>query len=51
MFRLWLIKLLPFMGKYIEVAGACCGGCPTCIGTAATGITLDVIASKPDDDD
>jgi len=48
LFRPWLVKLLPFLGKYVEVAGACCGGCPTCIGSAVTGITLDVIAAKPD---
>jgi hypothetical protein len=50
MLRLWLIKLLPFLGKYTDVTASCCGGCPTCIGAAATGMTLDVLSARPTDD-
>jgi hypothetical protein len=50
MLRLWVIKLLPFVGKWMDAAPACCGGCPTCIGTAATGLTLEVLAGKRVDD-
>ena len=28
MLKLWLIKVLPFLGKYTDYAAACCGGCP-----------------------
>jgi hypothetical protein len=47
MLRLWLIKLMPFLGKYVDVTAACCGGCPTCIGAAATGLTIEAIKTKP----
>lgn len=39
MLRLRLVSLLPFLSRWIEVApAACCGVCPTCIGTAVTGL-------------
>ncbi len=46
MLKLWLIKVLPFLGKYTDYAAACCGGCPQCATAAVTGITLDVIGSN-----
>jgi hypothetical protein len=48
---MWLIKLLPFLGRYSEVTAACCGACPTCVVPAVTGIALDVVTSKPLSDD
>jgi hypothetical protein len=50
MLRLWLIRMMPFLSKYLDVAPACCGTCPTCIGTAATGLTLELFSSKPKDE-
>jgi hypothetical protein len=50
-FRLWLVKLVPFMGKYVDVTSACCGTCPTCITAAGTAITLDVAANARNSDD
>jgi hypothetical protein len=49
--RLWLINLLPFLNKYADVAGACCGGCPQCIGAATTGLALEVVSAKPSEPD
>jgi hypothetical protein len=50
MLRLKLVSLLPFLARWIEVApAACCGVCPTCIGTAVTGLALPmVVKDKPD---
>jgi hypothetical protein len=49
-FRLWLLRLFPFMDKWLNFAPACCGTCPTCATAGITGIALDLIASKPRDD-
>ena len=38
--RLWLYRVVPFLDRWAEVTPACCGTCPTCVGTAATGATL-----------
>ena len=43
--RLWLIKAMPFLGKWLEVAPACCGTCPTCAGTAVSGLTLELFGA------
>ncbi len=45
MVRLRLIALFPFLSRWIEVSPACCGVCPTCIGTAATGLLLPIVLS------
>jgi len=50
MLRAWLIRMVPLLGRWLDAAPACCGTCPTCIGAAATGLTLDLLASKPDRD-
>jgi hypothetical protein len=50
MLTLWLIRLFPFLDKWLHVAPACCGGCPTCIGVGVTGLALDVVAAKPSAD-
>jgi hypothetical protein len=34
------------MEKWLHVAPASCGTCPTCIGVGITGIALDLVASK-----
>src|SRR4051812_37603750 len=47
MFRLWLLKLFPFMEKWLHFAPACCGACPTCATAGITGIALDLLASRP----
>jgi hypothetical protein len=45
MLRLQLIRLMPFLARWIEVApAACCGICPTCIGTTVTGLALPMVA-------
>jgi hypothetical protein len=51
MLRLRLLSLLPFLSRWLEVApAACCGVCPTCIGTAVTGLMLPMVAEakKPE---
>jgi len=54
MLRLWTLKLFPFMEKWLHVAPACCGTCPTCLGVGVTGLALDLVAAKrtdrPDED-
>jgi len=47
MLRLWLFRLLPFLGRWFEAAPMCCGACPTCASTAVTGLTLEVLGTKP----
>jgi hypothetical protein len=50
-FRLKLISLLPFLSRWLETTpAACCGTCPTCIGTAVTGLLLPM-AAKPNRND
>jgi hypothetical protein len=49
--RLWLLRLMPSLGKWLELTPACCGTCPTCASTAVTGLTLEVIGAKPKQDD
>jgi hypothetical protein len=47
MLRLKLISFLPFLSRWLEVTPtACCGICPTCIGSAVTGLVLPM-ATKP----
>ena len=50
--RLWLIKLLPFMSRWSEGAGAaCCGMCGPCLTATATGLSLEAVgAGKADDE-
>ena len=50
MLRLTLIRLLPFLSGWVEVApAACCGVCPTCIGTTVTGLVLPMaVRDKPE---
>jgi hypothetical protein len=46
MLRLRLLRLLPFLSRWIEVSPACCGVCPTCIGTAVTGLVLPMVLDQ-----
>jgi hypothetical protein len=49
--RLKLISLLPFLSRWLEVTpAACCGTCPTCIGTAVTGMLLPMAAKARSND-
>ena len=52
MFRMRLLALLPFLARWVEVApAACCGVCPTCIGSAVTSLMLPmVVKEKPETD-
>jgi hypothetical protein len=38
--RFWLYRALPFLGRWSEMAPACCGTCPTFVGATATGATV-----------
>jgi hypothetical protein len=38
--RLWFYRVVPFLDRWTEAAPACCGTCPTCVGTVATGATV-----------
>jgi len=49
--RLWLVRFVPLLGRWVDVAPACCGVCPTCIGAAATGVTATWIGSLSRRDD
>jgi hypothetical protein len=49
--RYRLVRLLPFLARWIEVTpAACCGVCPTCIGTAAGALLLPMVFSRRDED-
>jgi SAM-dependent methyltransferase len=40
-------SLLPLLSRWLEIApGGCCGTCPTCVGTAVTGLMLPM-PTKP----
>ena len=40
MWRVWLVRLLPFLGRWVDAApAACCGVCPTCLTATASGLT------------
>ncbi len=40
--RLWLIRMLPFMSRWIEASpAACCGVCGTCLTATASGLTIE----------
>jgi hypothetical protein len=44
-----LLRLLPFLSRWLEVApAACCGVCPTCIGTAAGGLLIPTVLTGKD---
>jgi hypothetical protein len=50
MLRLKLVTLLPFLARWIEVApAACCGVCPTCVGTAVAGLVLPMVVGEKSD--
>jgi len=42
--KLWLMKVLPFFGKHLDVVSACCGGCPQCATAAISGLTIEVVS-------
>jgi hypothetical protein len=47
MVLLWLTKVLPFLHRWQDaLPAACCGHCGPCVTAAATGITLEVKASR-----
>jgi hypothetical protein len=39
--------MVPFLARWFEAAPLCCGGCPTCATGAITGLTLEVIGTRP----
>jgi hypothetical protein len=43
--RLWLLRIAPFLERWVEVAPACCGTCPTCLGATAAGMTSTFVGS------
>jgi hypothetical protein len=45
MLRLWLLKLFPFLSRWIEVAPACCGVCASCMTTTAGSLLLPVVTA------
>jgi hypothetical protein len=49
MLRLRLIRLVPFLGRYLEMTAGCCGACPTCVGLAATGLTIEAVREKSEE--
>jgi hypothetical protein len=46
--KMRITQAAPFLGRYLELAApaACCGACPTCVGTAASGLLIPVIQGK-----
>jgi hypothetical protein len=46
MLRLRLLMLFPFLSRWLEVSPACCGMCPTCVGTAAGGLLLPMVLGE-----
>ena len=46
MVRLWLVKLFPFLSRWIEVAPACCGVCATCVTNTASSLLLPVVTAS-----
>ena len=50
--RLWVVRMLPFLERWVDaVPAACCGTCPTCVGTAAAGVATHVVATLRKTDD
>jgi hypothetical protein len=43
--QLWLTAVFPVLQRWVDLAPACCGTCPTCLGTAATGMTTTWLGS------
>ncbi|MFY9579601.1 MAG: hypothetical protein WAQ33_09780 [Gaiellaceae bacterium] len=43
--RLWLYRVVPFLDRWAEAAPACCGTCPTCVGSVASGATITWLGS------
>jgi hypothetical protein len=48
MLRSMLVRLFPFLSRWLEVSPACCGMCPTCLGTAAGGLLLPMVLGQRD---
>lgn len=46
MLRVWLVRLLPFLGRWVEASPACSGTCPTCLTAIASGLTITAIGSR-----
>jgi hypothetical protein len=44
MFRYRLLKLFPFLSRWLEVSPACCGVCSTCVTTTAGNLLLPLVA-------
>jgi hypothetical protein len=49
MLRLKLLTLLPFLSRWINASPACCGMCPTCIGTTAGSLLLPMVFGERDE--
>ena len=43
MLRYRLLALFPFLSRWLEVAPACCGVCPMCVGTAVGSLLLPLL--------
>jgi hypothetical protein len=49
--RLWLVKLLPFMSRWQDAApAACCGICGPCLTATATGLSLELVGARSEDE-
>jgi hypothetical protein len=47
MLRLWMVSVLPFLNRWMDVAPAgCCGVCGTCLTGAASGLTIEAFSAK-----
>lgn len=47
MLRLWMVGVLPFLNRWMDVApAACCGVCGTCLTAAASGLTIEAFSAK-----
>jgi hypothetical protein len=43
--RFWLLRMAPFLERWMEVAPACCGTCPSCLGATAGGMTTTLLGT------
>jgi hypothetical protein len=46
-----MFKLMPFLSRWQDAApAACCGMCGPCLTAGATGLSLEVIGARKDDE-
>jgi hypothetical protein len=47
MLRLWLVKFIPFMSRWSNVApAACCGMCAPRVTATVTGLTAEAVGAR-----